>query len=219
LEAHRGPIALRRHGAVDRLLEELRRGAVQLAHLVPVPLRREDPARRGHVVALAVDHDGDLGGRAAQLLDRCLELGPLGRAGGVALGRFVAGDGDVADRAHCGSLPCWRSRLRAPKGRRPRPRRQGCPPGACALSSALTAPPSENSTMRRLVPLALIATLTACPSYDSEPYVSSDKGLLDADQWAGYGPDHAIAIAVGREFGAQDAATAAEYAKKFASVD
>lgn len=73
--------------------------------------------------------------------------------------------------------------------------------------------------MRRLVPLALIATLTACPSYDSEPYLSSDKGLLDADQWAGYGPDHAIAIAVGREFGAQDAATAAEYAKKFASVD
>jgi hypothetical protein len=73
--------------------------------------------------------------------------------------------------------------------------------------------------MRRLVPLALIAVLAGCPSYDSEPYLSSDKGLLDADQWAEYGPDQAIAIAVGREFGHQDAAAAAEYARKFPSVD
>lgn len=77
----------------------------------------------------------------------------------------------------------------------------------------------ENAPMRRLVPLGLIATLTACPSYNSEPYLSSDKGLLDADQWAEFGPDQAIAVAVGREFGQHDAATAAEYARKFASVD
>ena len=47
--------------------------------------------------------------------------------------------------------------------------------------------------MRRLVPIAMVAALAACPSYDAEPYVSSDKGLLDADQWAGYGPEQAVA--------------------------
>ena len=73
--------------------------------------------------------------------------------------------------------------------------------------------------MRRLVPIAMVAALTACPSYDGEPYVSSDKGLLDADQWAGYGPEQAVAVAIGREFGAQNAAAAAEYAKKFPAVD
>jgi hypothetical protein len=73
--------------------------------------------------------------------------------------------------------------------------------------------------MRRLVPIALVAALAACPSYDAEPYVSSDKGLLDADQWAGYGPEQAVAVAIGREFGAQSAAAAAEYARKFPAVD
>jgi hypothetical protein len=73
--------------------------------------------------------------------------------------------------------------------------------------------------MRRLVPIALVAMLAACPSYDSEPYLTSDKGLLDADQWAGYGPEQAVAVAIGREFGRQDAAAAVEYAKKFAAVD
>lgn len=73
--------------------------------------------------------------------------------------------------------------------------------------------------MRRLVPIVLIAALTACPSYDSEPYLSSDKGLLDADQWAGYGAEQAMAVAIGREFGREDAAAAAEYAKKFSAVD
>lgn len=73
--------------------------------------------------------------------------------------------------------------------------------------------------MRRLVPLLLVSTLAACPSYDAEPYVSSDKGLRDADTWAKYGTEQAMAVAIGREYGAHDAKTAAEYGKKFAQVD
>ena len=75
--------------------------------------------------------------------------------------------------------------------------------------------------MRRLVPIAVVAVfaLTGCRQYDSEKYLVSDKGLLDADQWAGYGPEQAVAVAVGREFGANSATAAAEYARKFPLVD
>jgi hypothetical protein len=73
--------------------------------------------------------------------------------------------------------------------------------------------------MRRLVPIALVVLLVGCRAYDGEKYVSSDKGLLDADQWAGYGPEQAMAVAIGREFGAQNATAAAEYARKFTAVD
>lgn len=73
--------------------------------------------------------------------------------------------------------------------------------------------------MRRIVPFAILVALSACRGYASEKYVSADKGLLDADQWAGYGPEQAVAVAIGREFGAQDATAAAEYAKKFPAVD
>jgi hypothetical protein len=76
----------------------------------------------------------------------------------------------------------------------------------------------ENTTMRHLVPLVLAATLVACPTYDSYPYVSSQDGLMDADEWAKYGPDQAVAVAIGRAFGQQDAAGAIEYAKKFPQV-
>ncbi|HRP07910.1 MAG TPA: hypothetical protein PLL69_05420 [Gemmatimonadales bacterium] len=72
--------------------------------------------------------------------------------------------------------------------------------------------------MRRLVPLALIATLAACPTYDSRPYLSTQKGLLDADQWAGYGPEQAVAVAIGREFAHLSAGEAADYGRKFESV-
>ena len=73
--------------------------------------------------------------------------------------------------------------------------------------------------MRRLVPLLLVATLAACPSYDMKPYVSSQDGLMNADEWAKYGPEQAMAVAIGREYGQHDAATAAAYGKKFAPVD
>lgn len=73
--------------------------------------------------------------------------------------------------------------------------------------------------MHRLTPLALVALLTACPMYDSEPYLSAEDGLLDADQWAGYGPEQAIAVAIGRQYGSEGATKAAEYGNAFGTVD
>lgn len=73
--------------------------------------------------------------------------------------------------------------------------------------------------MRRLVPLLLVTALAACPSYDPEPYLADQDGLMSADEWAKYGPEQAMAAAIGREYGQHDAATAAEYGKKFAPVD
>ncbi len=83
--------------------------------------------------------------------------------------------------------------------------------------------------MRRFIPFALIAAVTACPSYDRYEYVSSEKGLISPDQYAKYGPDQAIAMAIGREFGkahtggdsadfAKQAGAAVAYAKKFSQV-
>lgn len=73
--------------------------------------------------------------------------------------------------------------------------------------------------MRRLVPLLLVPILAACPSYDAEPYLSTEKGLMDADEWAKYGPEQAAAVAIGREFGKDGATKAAEHARALASVD
>jgi hypothetical protein len=84
--------------------------------------------------------------------------------------------------------------------------------------------------MRRFVPIAVaLLAVTACRTYDRYPYVSSEKGLVPADQFAGYGPDEAIATAIGREYGrahkgetpadyAAQAAAAIAYAKKFPQV-
>jgi hypothetical protein len=83
--------------------------------------------------------------------------------------------------------------------------------------------------MRRLVPLSLLFVLAACPSYDRYTYVSSQKGLLAADDYAKYGPDQAISMAIGREFAkgyagrdadgfAKQAGAALAYAKKFPQV-
>lgn len=68
--------------------------------------------------------------------------------------------------------------------------------------------------MRRLVPLlSILLALGACRDYDRYRYVSSEKGLIPADQYARYGPDQAIAMAIGREFGrAHTGATAADFA-------
>lgn len=73
--------------------------------------------------------------------------------------------------------------------------------------------------MRRLVPLSLVAALAACPTYDAEPYLATDKGLMDADEWAKYGPEQAAAVAIGREFGEHGPTPAAEHARGLASVD
>ena len=80
--------------------------------------------------------------------------------------------------------------------------------------------------MRRLTAFSLVLLLAACPSYDRYSYVASQKGLLAADDYAKYGPDQAIAVAVGREFAkgfagktpegfAQQADAALSYARKF----
>lgn len=83
--------------------------------------------------------------------------------------------------------------------------------------------------MHRLAPLLLIAALTACPSYDRYSYVTSQKGLMAADDYAKYGADQAIAVAVGREFArgysastpkgfAKQADAALSYARKFTQI-
>ena len=83
--------------------------------------------------------------------------------------------------------------------------------------------------MRRLVPLLLALTLVACRRYDPYPYLTSDKGMLPPDEYAKYGPEQAIAVAIGREFGmgfsgktaeefARQADAAMAYGKKFPQV-
>jgi len=83
--------------------------------------------------------------------------------------------------------------------------------------------------MRRLVPLSLLFVLAACPSYDRYGYVTSQKGLMAPDEYAKYGPEQAIAVAVGREFAkgfggnnaegfAKQADAALGYAKKFSQI-
>jgi hypothetical protein len=51
-----------------------------------------------------------------------------------------------------------------------------------------------------LVLLALTA-LAGCRHYDIQSHVSDQGGLLPADQFAAYGREQAIAVAIGREFG------------------
>lgn len=84
--------------------------------------------------------------------------------------------------------------------------------------------------MRRLVPLlALTLGVAACPSYDRYKYVAGQDGLMSADEYAKYGPEQAISMAVGREFGkahgantpagfAAQAGAAFSYAKKFPEI-
>ncbi|HXG44585.1 MAG TPA: hypothetical protein VNJ71_07510 [Gemmatimonadales bacterium] len=52
-------------------------------------------------------------------------------------------------------------------------------------------------------PLALAVFLVApaaCRDYRSEPRLSDQAGLIPADQFARYGREQAIAVAIGREF-------------------
>lgn len=84
--------------------------------------------------------------------------------------------------------------------------------------------------MRRLVPLiALTLAIAACPTYDRYKYVAGQDGLMSADEYAKYGPEQAIAMAVGREYGkahgaetpegfAKQAEAATTYAKKFPEI-
>ena len=89
--------------------------------------------------------------------------------------------------------------------------------------------PFGDLSMRRYAPLALVALLAACPTYDSYKYAAGQDGLMSADDYAAYGPEQAIAMAVGREFGkgeagstpdgfAKQADAALTYAKKFPQI-
>lgn len=57
-------------------------------------------------------------------------------------------------------------------------------------------------TPHRLVCLALglLAGLTACRDYNLKRHVTSQSGLIPADQYARYGREQAIVVAIGREF-------------------
>jgi hypothetical protein len=84
----------------------------------------------------------------------------------------------------------------------------------------------------RVASLALLALLigpTACRSYEAYPKLASQKGLVPADQFAGYGREQAEAVAIGRELAAahhgespdalsRQAAQATAYAKSLPDV-
>jgi hypothetical protein len=55
--------------------------------------------------------------------------------------------------------------------------------------------------MTRPLAIAILAlSLVACRTYDLKSPVASQKGLMPADQFARYGREQAISIAIGREF-------------------
>ncbi|HEX3927853.1 MAG TPA: hypothetical protein VHW65_07640 [Gemmatimonadales bacterium] len=83
--------------------------------------------------------------------------------------------------------------------------------------------------MRRLVPLCLLLLAAACRPYERYGYVTSERGLMEADKFASYGPDQASAVAIGREYGkgfaglnptayARQADAAVTYARKMPQV-
>ena len=70
--------------------------------------------------------------------------------------------------------------------------------------------------MRRpaVVALLLLVASTGCRSYDHAKYNSQQDGLLPADEFAQFGPEHAVATATGREFARVGADSAEAYAKR-----
>lgn|SRR5574337_822527 len=66
--------------------------------------------------------------------------------------------------------------------------------------------------VRALFALALVGVLAGCPTYDEYPKLSSQSGLLPADQYARYGHEQAEAMAIARAFGrAYTGETRADY--------
>ena len=54
---------------------------------------------------------------------------------------------------------------------------------------------------RSAIAFLALLTLAGCRHYDFEDHISDQDGLLPADQFAAYGREQAIAVAIGREFG------------------
>jgi hypothetical protein len=48
--------------------------------------------------------------------------------------------------------------------------------------------------------LLCLVALPACRDYDLERHISNQRGLVPPDQFARYGREQAIAVAIGREF-------------------
>ena len=71
----------------------------------------------------------------------------------------------------------------------------------------------------------VVLTLGACRSYDYYPTISNQRGLVPPDQFARYGREQAISVAIGREFGrpynsgpGKQAEIAINYARRFPEV-
>jgi hypothetical protein len=72
---------------------------------------------------------------------------------------------------------------------------------------------------RALAAATLVLALGACRTYDQYSRVSSQKGLVPADQWAGYGREEAQAVAIGRELArARQGSSVADHAKQAAAA-
>ena len=72
---------------------------------------------------------------------------------------------------------------------------------------------------RLLLALCLAGAASACREYDNYAPLRSQKGLMDADRFAAYGHQQALAVAIGREFGATGRAdAAAAYARSLPDV-
>lgn len=79
--------------------------------------------------------------------------------------------------------------------------------------------------MRIRLILASLLLACGCRDYDIRDHVSAQGGLVAADEYAAYGREQAIAVAVGREFGrpynsgeGPQARVAMNYARKFPDV-
>ncbi len=59
---------------------------------------------------------------------------------------------------------------------------------------------SMRASHRIIVALAAVTLLGACRDYNFTRHVASQDGLVPADQYARYGREQAIAVAIGREF-------------------
>ncbi|MDX2121852.1 MAG: hypothetical protein SF070_12465 [Gemmatimonadota bacterium] len=55
-------------------------------------------------------------------------------------------------------------------------------------------------TRHLLLAFLAVAALGACRDYNFKRHVSNQDGLIPADQYARYGREQAIAVAIGREF-------------------
>ena len=118
------PLAPGRGRGLDRLRDVLLRGLVPVGEDVAVVVRHHRLRGLAAADVLSADDQRDLDTLRGHLLQPGLELGPLGRPGGVALDRLVDGRGhppcsveaEVAGHGCFLSLSCGRRRLGTRRG-------------------------------------------------------------------------------------------------------